>query len=424
MKLLTVDTIEEARRKLLDCVKHWQVPVERLEVTRATGRVLAEDISAPLDIPGFRRSTVDGYAVIAADTAGAGESLPVFLRLAGTVEMGKAGFAEAGVTGPAPADFVICRGQCAAVPTGGMIPEGADAVVMAEYSEVFDAGSVAVYEPAAVGSHVVQIGEDVRRGAPFLRRGARIRSPEAGALAAAGISEAPVYVPFPLTIISTGDELVAPTRVPGPGEVRDINTWALRALAEGSGYRIIASQTLKDDAATLEQAVREAMETSGVVVLSGGSSQGEKDMTARIFSRVSNPGVFCHGLAIKPGKPTILAYDEAAAVILAGLPGHPVSALMVFRTLLSWLSLTLTGRREPFPVPAKLSRNLAGSPGRALYQPVTLLPAGNGYLAEPLYGKSGMISTLTAADGYLIIDRNTEGLRKGADVWVHLWGDA
>jgi molybdopterin molybdotransferase len=180
VKLLTVDTVEGARQRLLDCVKDREIPVERLQTEAAPGRVLAEDIAAPEDIPAFRRSTVDGYAVVSADTAGAGESMPVFLRLAGAVEMGKT------------ASFSIRAGQCALVPTGGMIPGGADAVVMIEYSEPFDPETVAVYEPAAAGSHVVRIGEDAQRGAVLLRRGTRIFSPQAGALAAAGISEVPV----------------------------------------------------------------------------------------------------------------------------------------------------------------------------------------------------------------------------------------
>lgn len=412
MKLLTVDTIEAVRRKLLDCVKNWKIPVERVKIESALGRVLAEDIGAPEDIPAFRRSTVDGYAVLSADTAGAGESLPVFLNLAGSVEMGRA------------ADFTISRGQCALVPTGGMLPEGADAMVMAEYSEPFDPGSVAIYEPAAVGNHVVRIGEDVRQGSVLLRRGVRIRSPEAGALAAAGISEAPVYAPLSLSLISTGDELVSPAAVPGPGQIRDVNTWALGALAAHSGYRIIAARILQDDEAALEAAVRAAMQAGGVVALSGGSSQGAKDMTARVFARVARPGLLCHGLAIKPGKPTIIGYDRETDTVLAGLPGHPVSALMVFRVILSWLTRALTGRREPFPIPAKMSCNLAGSPGQARYQPVALVRSGNGYLAEPLFGKSGMMSVLTGADGYLVIDLNKEGLRKGEDVWVYLWEDS
>ncbi|GHV96368.1 molybdopterin molybdenumtransferase MoeA [Spirochaetia bacterium] len=409
MKLLTVDTIEEARQKLLDCVKGRKLPVEYMAVTQALGRVLAEDITTPADIPAFRRSTVDGYAVISTDTAGAGESLPVFLSLAGSVEMGRV------------ADFSLRRGQCAYVPTGGMIPGSADAVVMVEHSEPFDEKSVAIYEPAAVGSHIARVGEDVRRGSSLLRRGTKIRSPEAGALAAAGIVEVAVYAPLNLTILSTGDELVPPAASPRPGETRDINTWALAALAAQSGYRIIASHILKDDCAALEAAVRKAMQTSDIVALSGGSSQGAKDMTAEVFSRVAQPGVLCHGLAIKPGKPTILAFDQASGVVLAGLPGHPVSALMVFRVLLSWLTITLTGQMEPFPVPAKMVCNLAGSPGRAVYQPVALVRSGDGYLAEPLFGKSGMMSTLTGADGYVIIDLNKEGLQKGEEVWVHLW---
>jgi molybdopterin molybdotransferase len=408
MKLLTVDTIEEARHKLLSCVTHWKVPVERLELSQAPGRIISEDIAAPEDIPNFRRSTVDGYAVVAADTAGAGESIPVFLKFAGSVEMGK------------PAEYSIRRGECVYVPTGGMIPGGADSMVMVEFSEIFG-GEIALYESAAPGSNVAQIGEDARQGNILLRRGKRIRSPETGALAAAGITEVPVYVPLRLSIISSGDELVAPSCTPRPGEIRDVNSLALEALAHESGFRVECSLALKDDESALEAAVKEAMRTSDVVVLSGGSSQGAKDMTEQILSRAATPGVFTHGLAIKPGKPTILGYDKVTDTLLAGLPGHPGSGLVVFRVLLSWLAMQLTGQRDPFSVPAAISCNLAGSPGRTTFQPVALRYADGGCLAEPIFGKSGMISTLTNADGFIVIDLNKEGLKAGEAVLVHLW---
>ena len=408
MRLLTVDTIEEARQKLLACVSHWKLPVERLELSQVLGRVLAEDIVTPDDIPNFRRSTVDGYAVISADTAGAGEAIPVLLKFLGTVEIGK------------PADFSLARGECAYVPTGGMIPHGADAMVMVEYSEAFG-GEIAIYESAAPGSHVVRIGEDSPKGELLLQGGRKIRSQETGALAAAGISLVPVYAPLGISIISSGDELVAPSVPPGPAEVRDINTFALGALAIESGYEIVESQALKDDEKLLERAVREGMQKSKVLVLSGGSSKGTKDMTGGILSRVSKPGVFTQGLAIKPGKPTILAYDEVTDTILAGLPGHPVSALVVFKVLLSWLAGQLRGEKEALPVPAKITCNLANAPGRTSFQPVSLRLCDGTCLAEPVFGKAGMISTLTKADGYIIIDMNKEGLREGEDVLVYLW---
>ena len=408
MKLLTVDTIEEARQKLLNNTSHWKLPQEKPEIPCAFGRIIAEDLYSPLDIPGFRRSTVDGYAVIAADTTGAGESIPALLKLTGTVEMGK------------PAGFCLRRGECAYVPTGGMMPEGADAMVMIEYSEPFGS-EIAIYQSAAAGSYVIQAAEDAKQGGLLLRCGTKIRSQEIGALAAAGITNVPVYAPLRLCIISSGDELVSPSAVPRPGEVRDINTYALEALAKESGYLVTKTKIVKDEEDALEAAVLEGMKNNQLVVLSGGSSQGEKDMTANVFSSVAKPGVFTHGLAIKPGKPTILAYDKVSDTILAGLPGHPVSALMVFRVLFSWFIRQLTGEKEPFPVPAAINCNLAGSPGRTTYQPVILRDFDNTYLAEPVFGKAGVINTLTNADGYIVIDMNKEGIMKGDKVQVFIW---
>ncbi|MDR0877221.1 MAG: hypothetical protein LBN21_04150 [Treponema sp.] len=411
MKLLTVDSIEEARIKLLNCMKDRAPVTDRINSPDALGRILAEDISADGDIPNFRRSTVDGYAVVSADTAGAGEAIPVFLKCAGSVEMGKA------------AGFSLHRGECALVPTGGMIPDGADAVVMVEYTEKAGDNSTAVYQSAAVGSNIAEAGEDLRNGEIFLHRGACIRFQEIGALAAAGITTIPVYAPLRITLVSTGDELIPPSAAPETGEVRDINSWALCALAARNGYQVMSQKRIGDDEALLERAVRESLASSDVVAVSGGSSQGEKDATARIFSRIAKPGIFTHGLAVKPGKPTILGFDEVTQTILAGLPGHPVSAMMVFEILFSWLARKLTHQSEPVPIPAKVPCNIPGAPGKTLYQPALLRSDDNApfaYIAEPVFGKSGMISTLTRAGGYIIIDKNKEGLKKDEDVWVYL----
>jgi len=412
MRLLTVDTIDVARQKLLQAwADRGELPQEQTEPRLALGRILARDIFATEDVPNFRRSTVDGYAVVSADTVGAGESLPVLLRPVGAVEMGKA------------ANLSLGRGECAYVPTGGMVPDGADAMVMVEYSETVHEREIAVYESAAVGNHIARVGEDLAKGELLLRRGTNLRSQEMGALAAAGVTQVPVYMPLRISIISSGDELVAPSTSPRPGEVRDVNSLALEALARESHYRVIDVRTVKDDEKALEAAVLDAMGKSDVVALSGGSSQGNKDLTAMVFSTLASPGVFTHGLAVKPGKPTILGYDGKTDTLLAGLPGHPVSALMVFRILFSWLAMRLTGQSEPLPIPAKISCNLAGSPGRTCYQPIALrhCDQGGGYLAEPVFGKAGMISTLTKADGYIVIDLNKEGLEKGDTVQVFPW---
>lgn len=408
MKLLTVDSIETARNKLLDCVKDRKPEIGHVGILTACGRILAEDIEAGCDIPAFRRSTVDGYAVVASDTFGASDSLPVFLKLAGTVEMGS------------PTSIALHSGQCAYVPTGGMLPDGADAVVMVEYSENSGENGVALYAPVPCGKNVVHAGEDARKGAVLLRRGTKIRPQEVGALASAGILEIPVYTALRLTLISTGDELVSPETELSPGKVRDINTYALGALAAQKGYLVTAVHVLPDNDMLLEKTVREALAASDVVAISGGSSQGEKDMTAEIIKRVAVPGVFTHGLAIKPGKPTILGYDAASNTVLAGLPGHPVSAVMVFELLLSWLYDTLTDVKPAYAIPAKMSCNLAGAPGKTTFQPVSLERDGEGYTAVPVYGKSGLITTLTKADGYVVIEMNKEGLKKDEPVLVKM----
>jgi molybdopterin molybdotransferase len=193
----------------------------------------------------------------------------------------------------------------------------------------------------------------------------------------------------------------------------------LAALAERSGYTVIRNTALKDDEALLERTIREAMTDSDVAAVSGGSSQGEQDATAQVIGRIAKPGVLTHGLGIKPGKPTILGYDEESRTILAGLPGHPVSAMMVFTLILGNLYRTLTGSREEFAIPARVGCNIPGSPGKAVCQPVSLSRKGPGYIAEPVFGKSGMIATLTRADGFILIGMNTEGLRKDEPVWVY-----
>jgi len=307
-----------------------------------------------------------------------------------------------------------------------MLPCGADAVVMVEYCESSfqgTGGNVAVYEAVPAGSGMALAGEDVRKGEALLRRGTLICPQEIGALAAAGLTSFPVFVPLNLSIISTGDELIPPEQKILPGQIRDINTPALKALAVKRGYRLVSAQALPDDERRLEAGVREAIASSDVVVISGGSSQGERDFTADVINRAAKPGVFTRGLALKPGKPTILGWDEESRTLFAGLPGHPVAAMIVFELILGWFHDRVFNRPSPFAIPAKISSNVPGSPGRAVCQHVRLHLEDGIYFAEPVFGKSGMITTLTRSDGYVIIDLNKEGLKKGEPVMVHLlWG--
>lgn len=408
MKFLKVDSVETARKKLFTHAQEF-ISTEALSIDNACGRVLAENISSLEDIPSFKRSTVDGYAVLSHDTGAAGDSIPVFLKLKGKVEMGLA------------TDVVVESGECVEVPTGGMIPDGADSVVMVEYVESFGEEGKAIYSSVAVGENVVQIGEDVKKDQLLLRKGKLLLPSDIGMLAAAGIIDVKVFSRPTMTIISTGDELIYPSVQPRIGQIRDVNTYSLTALAEKIGFKVVGKEVLNDDEQILEQSVTAAMKTSDIVVVSGGSSQGEKDKTAEIISRVSKPGVFTHGLAIKPGKPTIIGYDIASKTLLVGLPGHPVSAMIVFEILLSWMLRRIHGSSPPLGIPAKIDCNVASSPGRLTCLPAKLEWVGDSYLATPIFKKSGLISTLSEADGYFTVDRNSEGLTKGQTVKVYLF---
>lgn len=410
MKLLTVDTVEEARKKAMQALADKEPKTECRELLSAVGFCLASDICAGEPVPSFVRSTVDGYAVKAADTGGASESLPAFLKIVGEVQMGQ----EASVK--------IMPGTCAYVPTGGMVPEGADAVVMVEYCEHFLDNQTAVYQTVACGANVVNIGEDMKAGEIVLKRGTVLRPQEIGALAALGVTKVCVYVPWSLTVISTGDELVSPGEQPEKGQIRDINTYGICAQAQKMHLKVENCYVLKDDRNLLTDTVRKAMETSDIVVISGGSSQGKKDVTNSVIDEAASEGAFTHGLALKPGKPTIIGYDRPTQTLLLGLPGHPAAAMIVFELTAGWLWRTRTGQKEPYTFPAVMSVNLPAAPGKKTCQLVKITEDEKGNKeAVPVLGRSGMITTLTRADGYIEVDVNQEGLKKGDAVEVHLF---
>lgn len=408
MQFLKVDTLEQAREKLVQAAGKVLVKKETISLRDAVGRTLAENIFCPEMVPDFRRSTVDGYAVIARDTQGAGESIPVFLDIVEEISIGK------------PAKKTLRSGECAYVPTGAMLPDGADAMVMVEYTELFDETSAAIYSAVAPGQSVVQIGEDAKKGNLLLAKGTVLDAKSIGVLASVGKNEIEVFQPWKLTIISTGDELIEPGKEKNPCEIYDVNTYAIYALAKEQGLEIVETFTLKDEEQLLENTLRHAMEQSDIVAVSGGSSQGKKDMTSMLIDRVASPGVWTHGLALKPGKPTIVGMDETSGTLFVGLPGHPVAAMMVFELLILWLKGNLFGEKEKLMVPAVMESNVPGAPGKSTCQMVKLLQKEDGYHAVPVFGKSGLMSTLTQADGYVMVDMNQEGISTGETVYVHL----
>lgn len=408
MRFLQVDTISGARERLLQEVGDNFLKMETVKLSEAYGKCLAENIYAEENIPDFRRATVDGYAVKASDTQGAGESVPVFLSVVDEISIGK------------PAIREIKNGECAYVPTGGMIPDGADAMVMVEYTELFDKRDAAVYSSVSAGNGVVQIGEDAKKGELLLSRGTVLHSAQTGVLASLGKHTVKVYAPWHITIISTGDELAEVGEEKGRCQVYDINTHALYALAKEQGMTVDKAFSVKDEDEKIEQALKDALLCSDIVVISGGSSQGKKDMTADIIDKIAEPGVWTHGLALKPGKPTIVGMDKPSGTLLIGLPGHPVAAIMVFQLLLVWLQKNLRGEKEAPGVPAVLSSNIPGAAGRAVCQTVKLEKEENGYRAIPVFGKSGLMHTLTQADGYVLVEADKEGICKGETVYVQL----
>lgn len=409
MKLLKVDTPDAARKKLIEHISEKQLKKEKIPLEKALGRVLAEDIISAENIPSFNRSTVDGYAVNSSDTGCASDGIPVFLNIVEEVQMGKA------------SESTIKTGSCAYVPTGGMLPQGADAVVMIEYTESFDENSIAIYQSAAIGSNVAMKGEDISVGETVMQKGRALEPKDIGVLAALGRDEVEVFAKWKISVISTGDEVVGIKDILLGGQVRDINSYGISSLAVKNGMKIESVQLIKDDGKLLKQIVEEKMRISDMIVISGGSSQGKKDVTAKVIDEVGTPGVFTHGIAAKPGKPTILGYDTASETVLLGLPGHPAAAMIIFDVICLKAYKQLLGIKENLPIDAYMETNAAAAPGRTTYLTVKITEAPEGYRAVPITGKSGMITTLSSADGYVIIGTDKEGLKVNEKVKVHLF---
>jgi len=380
---------------------------ETVPLHRALRRVPSEPVIAPHPLPGFPRSTVDGYAVRAADTYGVSEGLPGYLAVTGSVRMGAA------------PEEAVTPGCAIAMPTGGVIPPGADAVVMIEYTAEVMPGTIEVVRPVAPGEGVVRADEDARPGDEIVGGGRPLRPQDLGMLAAAGVTSVTVHKKPVVTIFSTGDEVVpADTPELKPGQVRDATAAALEALVADAGGEPVFGGIVPDDPGALEAALRAALPASDVLVVSAGSSVGARDETANAVARLGPPGIWCHGLAIKPGKPTLLA--ECAGVPVIGLPGNPRSALVVFRLIGAPVIRLVGGCKAPPPEPStqvRLSRDLASATGRLDVVQVKL----DDGLAVPVFGLSALLSVLTAADGYIVIPEEATGLDAGSEVNVILY---
>lgn len=389
-----------------------RLALEQVDLEHSLGRVLGLDVISKEDLPPRARSTMDGYAVRAPDTFGASDAVPALLKTVGQIAMG---------TLP---DISITQGQAAEIPTGGFLPEDADAVVMVEYTNLLADGEIEVTRPVTKGDNVLDRAGDVALGENVLPAGKRLRPQDVGMLAALGVTEITAFKKPRVAIISTGDEIVPVTQTPSPGQIRDINSYAICSLVETVGALPIPFDIVRDEPDLLRSALGDALEVADVVVISGGSSVGERDHMVEVVSGFPQAEVYAHGVAISPGKPTLLARVHDKPVF--GLPGHPVSAMIVAQVFLLPFLKYLEGERlkkEPTGqrVSAVLATSVHSPHGRESYIRVRLEQEQDKLLALPVFGKSGMMSTLVKADGFFVVPIHAEGVAGGEAVEVYLF---
>lgn len=385
-----------------------QMEIESIPIVSSYGRVLAEDVISDIDIPSFPKATMDGYAVRASSTYGASDGNPACLIIKGTVPMG------------APCSFSINDGECARISTGGMLPSGADSVVMVEYAATLDEQTLEIYKSVAPGQHVIEVGEDFRIGETVLSKGQVLRSQDLGVLAALGRESVSVYKKPVVGIISTGDEIVPIHMSPAPGQIRDVNSYTLSGFIRECGGTPVLFGIIPDNYQSLYQTCHQAVRTCDMVLISGGSSVGMRDLTIEVLSSLPDSAILFHGIAISPGKPTILA--KSCRKPIWGLPGHVTSAMVVCKIVVQPFIYHMAGVLKSSgmraPIYAKLTRNIASAQGRSDFIRVKLIEKDGQLYAEPILGKSGLIHTMVKANGLIEIDINSEGLDKGADVLV------
>lgn len=376
----------------------------------ALGRVTSEGFFAPHPLPEFPRSTVDGFAVRAADTFGANESLPAYLIQIGEVPMGDKPI------------FSVSKGECALIHTGGMIPKGSDAVIMVENTQTSREDEIELLKSVAVGENIINIGEDIQEGEMMIPRGRLIRPAEIGGLMAFGVTEISVVCRPVVGILSSGDEVIPPDQEPNLGQVRDINGYSLKALVEQAGGNPNYYGILPDSKETMMKAVDSAKEECDVIVITAGSSASTRDLTAVVLDQLGEPGVLVHGVNVRPGKPTILAVCDGKAMI--GLPGNPVSALVISGLFVAPAIKKLLGieiDEIQSEIDAKLSINISSQAGREDWVPVRLDRTQDGWEAVPIFGRSNLIFNLVKANGLIRIPTSATGLSAGEHVKVRLF---
>jgi len=410
----SVPRLHEARAVLAgELEKCPVVGSEAVPLEEALGRVLADEVRAAEDLPPYPRSTMDGYAVRARETFGASETLPVYLAIDGEVKMGE--FPE---WGPGPE-------ACCRIATGGLLPPGTDAVVMLEHTVLVDDTTLEVVKAVAAGDNVMAAGDDVAKGRAVLQSGHLLRPQDLGLLAALGVAEVTVRRRVKVGVFSTGDEIVSFRQTPPPGKIRDANALTIDALARQCGAQVQHYGIVGDKEDDFLGTARKALAENDLIVFSGSSSVGSRDLGEKVASQLGAPGIVLHGVAIKPGKPVLVG--RASHKMVFGLPGHPVSAAVTFDLFVKPAIRHCSGRTSsPLPeirtVKALCQRNLNSAAGRTDFIRVALSRNDDGcFDAIPVLGKSGALSTLVTADGYFVIEESSQGIERGTEVTVYLY---
>lgn len=403
--MLQVVSPQEASKIMKEKFCSIKIGKETVSLSESLGRILGEDILSKENVPNFKRSTVDGFAVKSRDTFGSSESMPAQLQFVGEISMGE------------ETNLALEDGTCAKVSTGGMLPEGADAVVMVEYTDLSFSDFCLIFKAVSPFENVTKIGDDVKENTLVLKKGTYITPLEIGTLAAMGITKVVVSKKPKVGILSTGDELVEIEKTPSIGKVRDINSHMLSAFVESLGCESQCYGIIEDDFSKLFATVQKAAQENDVLLLSGGSSAGEKDVTVDIIRHLGE--VYLHGIAMKPGKPTIIGKIGNTPVF--GLPGHPMACYFVSLLFVRPLIDQMTGRiRKERYLEGTLQSNISSNHGRAELIPVQVTEQQE---VIPVFSKSGIISVLSKCDGYICIERNCEGLKAGETVKVYLLGE-
>jgi len=406
-------TVEKALELLLKHTPFKRPPEINLSIDNSCGMIISRDVISPEDLPAFDRSTVDGYAVNSSDTFGATESLPAYLVIRGEIMMGE------------KPEIKLKKGEVARISTGGMLPEGSDSVVMLEHTQQVDERTIETVKAVAPGDNIIQTGEDAKKDECILKKGHRLRPQDIGALAGLGITDVWVYKRPKVFIISTGDEIVPIDKPVKPGQIRDINSYNLSGLILDAGGIPVKKGIFNDNYDIIRNAVEDSLKSSEMVLISGGSSVGAKDVTAQIINDIGKPGVLFHGVSIKPGKPLIGGIVDGIPVF--GLPGHPAAVIVCFEIFVKPVLENLAGLNEnrfdkgKITVKAKIAKNISSSPGREEHIGVSLEERNGELWAVPILGKSGLITTLTKADGTTVIPLRKLGVQEGEIVEVRLF---